>query len=128
MAARYFCDNCGRETHSADLSVMVISVPPHSETFDVCPSCVGHMTNELKRCREAKERRELSGAGDSLPVAPAMAERSPSRSRSRPASSLQRYGASVLEVPGVRPLIKTASYVAIFLFFFLAVTVLSVMR
>jgi len=125
MAARYFCDNCGRETHSTDLSVMVISVPPHSETFDVCPTCAEHMTSELRRCREAKERRELSsGAGDSRPVAPATAE----RPRSRRVGSLQRYGASVLEVPGVRPLVKTASYAAIFVFFFVAVTVLSVMR
>ena len=124
MAVRYFCDNCGRETHSADLSVMVISVPPHSETFDVCPSCAEHMTSELTRCREAKERRELLGGHDARSVAPAMAERSPSR----PAGPLQRYGASVLDVPGVRPLIKTASYAAIFVFFFLAVTVISVIR
>jgi|ERR671936_361921 hypothetical protein len=105
MAVRYFCDNCGVETGAGDLQALVISIPPASETFDVCPACARRLRGELERCSEAKEAR--------TPVGPA-----PNSGR-----ALGRYGA-LLDVPGVGALARVTAYVAVFIAFFVLVTFL----
>jgi hypothetical protein len=108
MAVRYFCDNCGKETRGGELEVLVISIPPQSETFDVCPACVRHFRGELERCGEAKLKRELVAA------APA------------PGRTLD-VARAVTALPGVTSLARGASYAAVFIaFFFLVTLVLSV--
>jgi hypothetical protein len=110
MAVRYYCDNCGAEAQSGELQVVVIAVPPQSETFDVCPSCAQQFKGELERCGEAKrEQRAL--------VPPA----GPS------ARALTRY-AALMSAPGVAPLVRVASYAAVFVAFFVLVTLLTSLR
>ena len=110
MAVRYYCDNCGAEAQSGELQVVVIAVPPQSETFDVCPACAQQFKGELERCGEAKrEQRAL--------VAP---------TRDSP-RALPRY-AALLNAPGVGNLVRLASYAAVFVAFFVFVTLLTSLR
>jgi hypothetical protein len=110
MAVRYFCDNCGTETQGGELQVVVISVPPQSETFDVCPSCAQRFRGELERCGEAK-RDQLAL------VAP----------RHDSGRTLARY-ATLIEAPGVGIAVRLASYAAVFVAFFVLVTLLTSLR
>jgi hypothetical protein len=121
MAVRYFCDNCGGETRPGELAVMVISVPPEAETFEVCPACVDHMTRELERCRTAKGARDVAVARPRAPVR-------------RDVGQVDRWGGAVAlyrslsDLPGVRPLARAASYGAIFVVFFVTITLLTTLR
>jgi hypothetical protein len=109
MAVRYYCDNCGAEAQSGELQVVVISVPPQSETFDVCPSCAQQFRGELERCGDAKrDQRALA--------APA-----------RDGRALTRY-AAFIDAPGVGGLVRVASYAAVFVAFFVLVTLLTSLR
>jgi hypothetical protein len=109
MAVRYFCDNCGVETRAGELEVVMIAIPPQSETFDVCPECTRHLRGELERCGQVKRGGELG------PLA---------RRRGR---ALVHYRA-VLAVPGVGVLARGLSYTAVFIAFFVAVTLLVSLR
>ena len=110
MAVRYFCDNCGTETRYGDLQVVAIAVPPQSETFDVCPACARQLRDELERCGEAKkEQRALLAPGRDSALA------------------LRRYSA-VLDAWGIRGLVRLTSYAAIFVVFFVLVTLLTSVR
>jgi hypothetical protein len=109
MAVRYFCDNCGVETRPGELEVVVIAIPPQSETFDVCPACTRHLRGELERCGQVKRDRELAP---------------PARRGGR---ALVHYRA-VLDVPGVGILVRGLSYAAVFIAFFVAVTLLTSLR
>jgi hypothetical protein len=109
MAVRYFCDNCGNEARVGELEVLVISIPPQSETFDVCPACVRHFRGELQRCGEAKQKREIVAAA-------------PATGRALAGSR------AALALPGVTAFARGVSYVAIFLALFVAVTLLSSLR
>jgi hypothetical protein len=110
MAVRYYCDNCGAEAQSGELQVVVISVPPQSETFDVCPACAQQFRGELERCGEAKkdQRALVAAAGD-------------------PGRAPARY-AALIDAPGVGGLVRVASFAAVFLAFFLLVTLLTSVR
>jgi hypothetical protein len=109
MAVRYFCDNCGVETRPGELEVLMIAIPPQSETFDVCPACTRHLKGELERCGQIKRNRELG-----LPA-------------TRKGRALVRSRA-VLAVPGVGVLARGLSYTAVFIAFFVAVTLLVSIR
>jgi hypothetical protein len=109
MAIRYFCDNCGVETRVGELEVLVISIPPQSETFDVCPACVRKFRGELQRCSEAKQKLEIVTAV-------------PATGRALDAAR------AVIALPGVTAVSRGASYVAIFIAFFVAVTLLTSLR
>jgi predicted RNA-binding Zn-ribbon protein involved in translation (DUF1610 family) len=111
MAVRYFCDNCGVETRSGELRVLVISVPPRSETFEVCPNCASKLEAELDRCRKAKL--ELVG---------------PQQRESVALAAVQRVGSTALELPAVRTVARGVSYAVVFIVFFVAVTVLASLR
>jgi predicted RNA-binding Zn-ribbon protein involved in translation (DUF1610 family) len=113
MAVRYFCDNCGAETRGGDLKILVVSVPPQSETFDVCPQCARKLTAELERCRKVKRERELAR---------------PERSQSGALAAFERYGSAALQLPGVTRVGRGLSYVGVFLLFFVAVTLLASLR
>ena len=121
MAVHYFCDNCGAETSASGLSVLVISIPPQSETFDVCEACAGHMTAELDRCREVKRERELAGGPTAL-------EATPPTTPAEPLGMLERSRQVVDAIPGATALVRTASYGAIFVAFVALVTFLSTLR
>jgi hypothetical protein len=116
MAVRYFCDNCGTESREGELTVMVISIPPKAETFEVCAACAEHMTGELDRCRAAKRDRELAVA------------HAPSLAAGEQSNPILRYGAAILQAPGVAPLARIVSYAAVFVAFFVALTVLTTLR
>ena len=109
MAVRYFCDNCGNEARAGELEVLVISLPPQSETFDVCAECVRQFRGELERCGQAKQRHLTS-----------------------PATAIDRRSSTgvraVLALPGVTALARTVSYIAVFLALFFAVTLLTTLR
>jgi hypothetical protein len=110
MAVRYYCDNCGAEARSGELQVVVISVPPQSEVFDVCQGCAQKLRGELERCGEAKrDQRALVAPTDDS------------------ARALARYTA-LMNAPGVGGLVRVASYAAVFVAFFLLVTVLTSLR
>ena len=110
MAVRYFCDNCGSETAAGELQVVVIAVPQQSETFDFCPACIQHFRGELERCGAAKrEQRAL--------VAP--------RQVSARAASRR---VSIVDAPGVGALLRLAPYAAVFVAFFVVVTLLTSLR
>jgi hypothetical protein len=111
MAVRYYCDNCGAEAQSGELQVVVISVPPQSETFDVCPACAQQFRGELERCGEAKRDQRALAAP-------------PSKDAAR---ALTRYTA-LMNAPGVGGLVRVASYAAVFVAFFVLVTVLTSLR
>jgi predicted RNA-binding Zn-ribbon protein involved in translation (DUF1610 family) len=113
MAVRYFCDNCGAETRAGELKLLVVSVPPQSETFDVCPTCARKLTAELERCRKVKRERELVR---------------PERGESGALAAFDRYGSAALELPGVRRLARGLSYAVVFVIFFAAVTLLASLR
>ena len=110
MAVRYYCDNCGAEAQSGELQVVMIAVPPQSETFDVCPACAQQFRGELERCGEAKQdqRALVARAGDSR-------------------RSLTRCTA-LMDAPGVGGLVRVASYAAVFVAFFVLVTLLTSLR
>jgi hypothetical protein len=110
MAVRYYCDNCGAEAQSGELQVVVISVPPQSETFDVCPACAQQFRGELERCGEAKRDQRALAA--------------PARDSQR---ALTRY-AALMDAPGVGGLVRVASYAAVFVAFFVLVTLLTSLR
>jgi hypothetical protein len=109
MAVRYFCDNCGVETRAGELEAVIIAIPPRSETFDVCPACTRHLKGELERCGQVKRDRELGP---------------PARRGGR---ALVVYRA-VLAVPGVGALARGLSYAAVFITFFVVVTLLASLR
>jgi hypothetical protein len=110
MAVRYYCDNCGAEAQSGELQVVVISVPPQSETFDVCPACAQQFRGELERCGEAKrdQRALVAHAGDQ-------------------GRALTRY-AALIDAPGVAGLVRVVSFAAVFVAFFVLVTLLTSVR
>jgi hypothetical protein len=110
MAVRYYCDNCGAEAQSGELQVVVISVPPQSETFDVCPACAQQFRGELERCGEAKKDQRALIA--------------PTRDSGR---AVTRY-AAFMDAPGVGGLVRVASYAAVFVAFFVLVTLLTSLR
>jgi hypothetical protein len=109
MAVRYFCDNCGAETANGELQVVVISVPPQSETFEVCPACTQQFRGELERCAEVKRDQ---GA--------LVARRGSGRARVR--------SMALVDAPGIGGMLRLVPYAAIFVVFFVLVTLLTSLR